>query len=242
MNREFWSIQASGENNLVSHSLSGSHTKQSMFILEPICSILFFCFFLIDIYIYIRLIEPKLWDGYDPNHKTMIQEVVLNQDMKPLEVSKEDAETFKHAHGDKVDVWETESGQWMAKFKKGALFYIPKALRFDRLVAGQIPTGWDPKRYGIPEQIIQQVDPCTLYTLVSTVEALVSAGITDPYEFYQYVHLAEVGNTIGSGFGGVRSMQKVFKERFKCKSVQQDILQETFINTIPAWINMLLLG
>jgi 3-oxoacyl-(acyl-carrier-protein) synthase len=130
----------------------------------------------------------------------------------------------------------------MVKLKKGALLYIPKALRFDRLVAGQIPTGWNAKRYGIPDHIIQQVDPCTLYTLVSTVEALISSGITDPYEFYQYVHVAEVGNTTGSGFGGMRSMQKIFKDRLKCKSVQQDILQESFINTIPAWINMLLLG
>lgn len=39
----------------------------------------------------------------------------------------------------------------------------------------------------------------TLYSLVSTVEALVSAGVTDPYEFYEYVHVSEVGNTIGSG-------------------------------------------
>jgi fatty acid synthase subunit alpha len=190
----------------------------------------------------IRLIEPKLWDGYDPNCKTLIQEVVLSQDMRPLEVSKEDAECFKRAHGDKVDVWETESGQWMARLKKGAILYVPKALRFDRLVAGQIPTGWNAKRFGIPDQIIQQVDPCTLYTLVSTVEALISSGITDPYEFYQYVHVSEIGNTTGSGFGGMRSMQKIFKDRLKSKTVQQDILQESFINTIPAWINMLLLG
>jgi 3-oxoacyl-(acyl-carrier-protein) synthase len=91
----------------------------------------------------------------------------------------------------------------MVKLKKGALLYIPKALHFDRLVAGQIPTGWNAKRYEIPEHIIQQIDPCTLYTLVSTVEALISSGITDPYEFYQYVHVAEVGNTKGSGFGGI---------------------------------------
>lgn len=42
----------------------------------------------------------------------------------------------------------------------------------------------------------------TLFTLVSVIESLVSAGITDPFEFYQYVHVSEVGNAIGSGFGG----------------------------------------
>ena len=45
--------------------------------------------------------------------------------------------------------------------KRGATLWIPKALRFDRLVAGQIPTGWNAKHYGIPDDIIDQVDPRT---------------------------------------------------------------------------------
>ena len=40
---------------------------------------------------------------------------------------------------------------------QGAQLYIPKALQFDRHVAGQIPTGWDARRYGVPEDIVQQV-------------------------------------------------------------------------------------
>ena len=87
----------------------------------------------------------------------------------------------------------------MVRLKKGATLYIPKALRFDRLVAGQIPTGWDAKRYGVPEDIANQVDPITLYVLVSTVESLIASGVTDPYEFYKYVHVSEVGNTSGGG-------------------------------------------
>ena len=35
---------------------------------------------------------------------------------------------------------------------------MPKAIKFDRLVSGQIPTGWDARRYGIPDDIIEQVD------------------------------------------------------------------------------------
>ena len=56
--------------------------------------------------------------------------------------------------------------------------FLPRALKFDRFVAGQVPTGWDPARYGIPVDIINQVDKITLYNLVSTVEAFVSAGTT----------------------------------------------------------------
>lgn len=49
----------------------------------------------------------------------------------------------------------------------------------------QIPKGWDATRLGVPPDLARTVDPVTLYALVSTVEALQGAGITDPYEFYE---------------------------------------------------------
>ncbi|KAJ3021482.1 3-oxoacyl-[acyl-carrier-protein] synthase [Thoreauomyces humboldtii] len=189
----------------------------------------------------IRLIEPELFGGYDPEKKLALQEVAITTNMAPVEVSKEEAEGLKRQHGDAAVV-ERRGDQHFVHLQKGASIYVPKALRFDRLVAGQIPTGWDAKRYGVPDDIVSQVDPITLYTLVSTVEALVTSGVTDPYEFYQYVHVSEVGNTAGGGMGGMRAMQKIFKERLLEKPVQADILQESFINTMPAWINMLLLS
>jgi fatty acid synthase subunit alpha len=90
-------------------------------------------------------------------------------------VTQEDASQFKLEHGEKVDVFEKD-GKWLVSFKKGASMYLPRALHFDRFVAGQIPTGWDASRYGLPQDIINQVDKITLYNLVSTVEAFVSAG------------------------------------------------------------------
>ena len=75
-----------------------------------------------------------------------------------------------------------------------------------------------------------------------TVEAFLAAGITDVYELYKYIHVSELGNCVGSGIGGMTSLQKMFKQRFMDKPVQKDILAETFINTTGAWINMLLLS
>ncbi|TPX12030.1 uncharacterized protein E0L32_007333 [Thyridium curvatum] len=191
----------------------------------------------------IRLIEPELFDGYDPNNKQLLHEVVIEEDLDPFEASKETAEEFKREHKDKVEIFEIpESGEYTVRMKKGAALWIPKALRFDRLVAGQIPTGWDAKRYGIPDDIISQVDPVALFVLVSTVEALLSAGITDPYEFYQYVHVSEVGNCVGSGMGGAAALRGMHRDRFLDKPLQNDILQESFINTMSAWVNMLLLS
>ncbi|AEY97546.1 FAFL138Wp [Eremothecium gossypii FDAG1] len=191
----------------------------------------------------IRLIDPQSFDGYDPQRKQLLQEVVVEEDLAPFEASKETAEQFKLEHGDRVDIFEIpETGEYSVKLLKGATLLIPKALRFDRLVAGQIPTGWNAKTYGISEDTISQVDPITLFVLVSVVEAFIASGISDPYEMYKYVHVSEVGNCSGSGMGGVSALRGMFKDRYKDKPVQNDILQESFINTMSAWVNMLLIS
>ncbi|CAZ80158.1 unnamed protein product [Tuber melanosporum] len=191
----------------------------------------------------IRLIESDLFNGYDPKKKELLQEVVIEHDLEQFEASKETAEEFKRHHGDKVEIFEiADSGEYTVRVKKGAILFIPKALKFDRLVAGQIPTGWDAKKYGIPDDIIDQVDPVTLYLLVCVVESLLAAGITDPYEFYKYVHLSEVGNCVGSGVGGMTALRGMYKDRHMDRPIQKDVLQESFINTMSAWVNMLLLS
>ncbi len=191
----------------------------------------------------IRFIEPELVDGYDPNKKEMMQAVSMEQDMPPFHVTEEEAQQFTLEHQHLVEVFKDDSGKLMARLLKGAVVYVPKALRFERLVAGLVPQGWDARRFGIPEDIINQVDPISLYNLVSTQEALISAGITDPYELFQYIHVSELGNATGSGQGGMRAQSRIYKSRHLDRGgVQSDILQENFINTAAAWVNMLLLS
>ncbi|TIB03399.1 hypothetical protein E3P94_00662 [Wallemia ichthyophaga] len=190
----------------------------------------------------IRLIEPELFRGYDPKKKGFNQEIELNHDLEAIEVSDADAEQFKREHGDKVDIWQSESGEWAAKLKRGARVLVPKSFRFNRLVAGQLPSGWDAGRYGIPGDIAAQTDRTALWSLASVSEALINSGITDPYELYKHVHPSEVGTSLGSGMGGMESLSAMFKDRREEKDVQMDILQETFINTVAGWVNLLLLS
>ncbi|KAG6910835.1 hypothetical protein DXG01_007150 [Tephrocybe rancida] len=190
----------------------------------------------------IRLIEPELFRGYDPNKKVFNQEVELIHDLEPIEVAESEAQKFKLQHGEKCDIWAGESGQWFAKLKKGACVFVPKAFKFSRTVAAQVPTGWDAGRYGIPDDIIAQTDRATLWALVCTAEALNMSGITDPYELYKHMHPSEVGTSLGSGMGGVTSMAKMFKDRRDERDVQNDVLQETFINTTAGWVNLLLMS
>ena len=168
-----------------------------------------------------------MFRGYDPKKKVFNQEIELLHDLEPFEASQTDAEKFKYEHGDKCDSSAGGGGQWHVKFKKGARVFVPKAFKFSRTVAGQIPTGWDAGRYGIPADIIAQTDRATLWALVCAAEALNMSGITDPYELYKYMHPSEVGSSIGSGMGGMESLSRMFKDRRDEKEVQNDILQET---------------
>jgi len=140
------------------------------------------------------------------------QEVELTHDLELMEVS-EEAAKFKLEHGDKRNAWTQPSGEWFVKFKKGAHILVPKAVLFSRLVTGQLPTGWDAGRYGIPANIIAQTDRTALWALVCTAEALIMAGINNPYELYRHVHPSEVGTNIGSGMGGMESLSAMFGDR-----------------------------
>jgi 3-oxoacyl-(acyl-carrier-protein) synthase len=191
----------------------------------------------------IRLIDPAVL-GFDPSQKTFMHHVAVDRDLPWVDTaSKEEAMQFRAELGSKqVDVRHNDDGIWQIKLKKGATMSIPKAMRFDRFVAGQVPSGWDATRYGVPQDIINQVDRVTLFSLIAAAEAFMTAGVLDPYEFYQYVHVSNVGNTIGGGFGGMDSFREIFSGRKNETTTQGDVLQESFINTVPAWINMLLLS
>ncbi|POW22592.1 hypothetical protein PSHT_01075 [Puccinia striiformis] len=145
----------------------------------------------------VRFIGPELFRGDDSKRKGYTQEIELNHDLQAIKTSQADAEKFKLQHGD-----------------KNAKIMIPKAVRFDRLVAGQIPTGWD----------------------------ALMAGITDPYELYKYIYPSRVGSSLGSGMCGMSSLSKMFRDRREEKNFQKDIPQETFINTVAGRVNLLLLS
>lgn len=187
----------------------------------------------------IRLVEK----GNNTQMNHILHEIIIQEDLAPFEVPRETAEDFKREHGDKVEILAIPgSAECNVCIRKGATLRIPKALKIDQRVAGELPTGWNPSTYGITEDVISQVDPVTLYVLVCTVEAFLSAGITDPYELYQYIHLSEIGNCIGTGFGGMQSQKMMFNARHLDGQPQNDILQETFLNTSSAWVNLLFLS
>ncbi|KAL2823456.1 hypothetical protein BDW59DRAFT_163236 [Aspergillus cavernicola] len=191
----------------------------------------------------LRLIKPNKQDSYDPSRKELLHEVAVEEDLAPFETSKSTAEAFKLRHGDYVSLQPIAgSDNYRVHIRKGAVLMIPRAVPFHQVVAGRIPEGWDPARYGIPDDIVQQVDVTTLYALCCVSEAFLSAGIKDPYEIYQHIHVSELANCLGSGGGPMKVIQAMYRDRFLDRQMRGDIILEHFVNTMGAWVNMLLLS
>ena len=191
----------------------------------------------------VRIVESELFGGYDPGKKEYLHEVAIEETLPKFDASRSVAEAFKLRHGDNVSIQQIEgSDDFQIQLKRGASVMISKAVPFEGFVAGQIPTGWDATKYGLPEDIVRQVDPVTAYALCCAAEALYSAGISDANELLQHVHISEIGNFVGSMMGGTTKVRNMYKDQYLDKDVQGDVMQETYLNTTAAWINMLLLG
>ncbi|PVU85583.1 hypothetical protein BB559_006933 [Furculomyces boomerangus] len=190
----------------------------------------------------IRIIDPELNRGYDPNAKKYIREVLIDKDMAPIITTLEEAKNFKLRNGDKVKIWSNGDDSWSVQFLKGSSLYVPKATMFDVIVAGQLPKGFNFERYGLTKEFLSHVDRMTAIVMISVCDALMRAGIEDPYEFYKYVHVSEIGSSVGSGVGGSYSTTKIIRDRFLDQDIHSDVLQESFISSMASWVNLMLLS
>lgn len=98
----------------------------------------------------IRIVEAGMHEGYDPLNKSLLHTVALDRDGPEVECSAEDARSLKQQHGERVDIY-TRTGTTFFRLRKGAVMYVPKSMRTDRFVAGQVPTTWDPAAFGVPQ-------------------------------------------------------------------------------------------
>jgi 3-oxoacyl-(acyl-carrier-protein) synthase len=106
---------------------------------------------------------------------------------------------------------------------------------------GRSPRAGTPCAFGIPRDMADQVDRTTLFNLVATVEAFLSAGM-EPEELYRYLHPSDVGNTQGAGIGGMQKLERLYLDHPLDRPRQGDALQETLINVTAAWIVQTLVG
>ena len=128
-----------------------------------------------------------------------------------------------------------EQGEWTVTRRAGSAVRVPRSITWRRHVAGIVPTGFDPQRYGIPAEMVESVDRVTLFALIASVEAFLDAGLT-PEELLEKLHPTRVGNCIGSGIGGMDSLRRLYRDELLDRERQSDVIQETLINVVAGYV------
>ena len=174
--------------------------------------------------------------GFEPQALPVYSSVYLEQDFTFPVASAEEARSFVKAAPELTQAnYDATTDTWNVTRRAGSEIRIPRQARLSRHVAGMVPQGFNFERFGIPKEMLDQVDRVSLFNLVATVDAFISAGLT-PEELMQWVHPARVANTQGSGIGGMQSLKRLYTDHVLGQERQSDVLQETLINVVAAYV------
>ncbi|MCH9816189.1 MAG: 3-oxoacyl-ACP synthase, partial [Actinomycetia bacterium] len=138
-------------------------------------------------------------------------------------------------------VRQDESGGWQLQLPAGARIRVPHRRPLQRSVAGQFPNGSDPARHGLDPAVVAGMDPLAAWNLVTTAEAFAQAGLS-PAELHEAVHPTMIGNTQGSGMGGMASIKSLYVDPMVGTEHANDLLQEALGNVVSAHTNTELAG
>jgi len=189
----------------------------------------------------VRFVEPET-TGFDPERSPVLQTVYLEQDFTFRAGSEEEARSFAAAEPEGTVVrYDAEAEAWSVTRKAGTAVRVPRQVKLTRRVGGQLPTGFDLARFGFSGDMLENVDPVALMNVAATVDAFVAAGTT-PEELLSFVHPARVATTQGSGMGGMKSLHRLYVDHMLGRERQSDILQETLINVVFAYVSTAYVG
>lgn len=169
------------------------------------------------------------------NSAPLLTSVFLDNDLTFTVSSEAEALAMRDADPERTVVSAGADGDWSVTRRAGTEIRVPRRMKLTRTVGGQIPTGFDPTVWGVPAEMIDNIDRVALWNLICTVDAFLSSGFT-PSELMRWVHPALVANTQGTGMGGMESMQSLYIDTLLGESKQNDILQEALPNVIAAHV------
>ncbi|QBJ95111.1 DUF1729 domain-containing protein [Rhodococcus sp. ABRD24] len=170
------------------------------------------------------------------NTAPLLTSVFIDKDLSFVVGSEAEARAFVDSDPENtVASIDPESGDWTVTRKAGTEIRVPRKVKLTRTVGGQIPTGFDVTKWGIPADMASSVDRVGLWNIVATVDAFLTGGFT-PSELMRWVHPAFVANTQGTGMGGMTSMRSLYIDTLLGESRANDILQEALPNVIAAHV------
>ena len=170
------------------------------------------------------------------NSSPLLTSVFLDEDLTFTVSTEAEARAFASAAPEKTRVVANpETGDWQVTRQAGTEIRVPRRFSLSRTVGGQIPTGFDPTRWGVTPDMSESIDRVALWNLVATVDAFLSSGFT-PSELMRWVHPGLVANTQGTGMGGMTSMRELYVNTLLGESKANDILQEALPNIVAAHV------
>ena len=158
---------------------------------------------------------------------------------QPVTLSATDEADARFLAGDVGVVRRNPSDQWSVTLPKNASLHLVADRAMKRSVGGQLPTGDDPGRYGLEPN--SGIDPLAGWNLVATAEAFRDAGV-EPEELRATYHPSRIGNTQGSGMGGMNSIKSLYVDPMSGREHANDLLQEALGNVISAHVNQEFVG
>lgn len=172
--------------------------------------------------------------GLEGPFETIWQEISLNRNLRlPVDYG-ELAEQLATQPGVQTS-FDAATQVWEVTFAPGTTIRVPRRTTVLRVVGGPIATGFDPARYGIPEQLRTNWDRLTLWNLIATIEAFLAAGI-DPTELMTLIDPIRVGSTQSTGMGAQQATASLYARRLFGEHLPNDIVQETLGNVVAAHI------
>ncbi|WP_231998692.1 type I polyketide synthase [Nocardioides baekrokdamisoli] len=170
-----------------------------------------------------------------PGSAPLLASVFLPEDLTFTVSSEAEAQAMREANPEHTAIATNADGEWTVTRRAGTEIRVPRRVSVSRTVGGQLPTGFDPRVWGIPGEMVEAIDRVALWNLVCTVDAFLSSGFT-PSELMRWVHPARVANTQGTGMGGMTSMQSLYVDTLLGESTANDLLQEALPNVIAAHV------
>lgn len=176
--------------------------------------------------------EYGMIDNFAPELTT----VYLDQDLTFNVGSREEALTYVDSEPELTFAsFDEAAGEWKVTRKAGSAIRVPRRMAMTRFVGGQVPKDFDPAVWGIPADMVDNLDTVALWNIVCTVDAFLSAGFT-PAELLASVHPARVSSTQGTGMGGMESLRGIYVDRILAEPRANDVLQEALPNVVAAHV------
>lgn len=170
-----------------------------------------------------------------------VEEITLADDIEFKVDSLDTARLLQMSDPENTYIISDENGAWKLVRKKGSIINIPVIRKMKNNVAGMVPDGWDLRNIGLSESDASDIDRNSQFMIFSVLKALHNAR-TDMTDLISSIHASAIGNSIGTGIGGMERLIRLYTDPVLNKKRDPISLQESLGNVGPGHVSQEILG